>query len=120
MFDESIQRIGFCCKYLDPDQTQKPKILKEIQQNYTEKVTTVAWCKRQEKSVAEQRMLDLVEHNMQSAYNLVECVGSLPENRRMVRLGSNQIPMATEPNFRYMWDDPDNIRMLEKGFAKVG
>ena len=120
MFDESIQRIGFCCKYLDPDQTQKPKILKEIQQNYTEKVTTVAWCKRQEKSVAEQRMLDLVEHNMQSAYNLVEWVGSLPENRRMVRLGSNQIPMATEPNFRYMWDDPDNIRMLEKGFAKVG
>ena len=120
MFDESIQRIGFCCKYLDPDQTQKPKILKEIQQNYTEKVTTVAWCKRQEKSVAEQRMLDLVEHNMQSAYNLVEWVVSLPENRRMVRLGSNQIPMATEPNFRYMWDDPDNIRMLEKGFAKVG
>jgi len=120
MFDESIQRIGFCCKYLDPDQTQKPKILKEIQQNYTEKVTTVAWCKRQEKSVAEQRMLDLIEHNMQSAYNLVKWVGSLPENRRMVRLGSNQIPMATEPNFRYMWDDPDNIRMLEKGFAKVG
>ena len=53
-------------------------------------------------------MLDLVEHNMQSAYNLVEWVGSLPENRRMVRLGSNQIPMATEPNFRYMWDDADN------------
>ena len=102
MFDQSIQRIGFCCKYLDPDQSQKPKILKEIQQNYTEKQTTVAWMKRQEKSVAEQRMLDIAEHNMQSAYNLVKYVGGLPENRRMVRLGSNQIPMATEPNFRYV------------------
>ena len=121
MFDESIQRIGFCCKYLDPDQTQKPKILKEIQQNYTEKVTTVAWCKRQEKSVAEQRMLDLVEHNMQSAYNLVEWVGTtLPAERRMVRLGSNQIPMATEPTWRYLWDDANNQRILEDGFAKVG
>ena len=119
-FDQSIQRIGFCCKYLDPDQTQKPKILKEIQQNYTEKQTTVAWMKRQDNAVAEQRMLDIVEHNMQSAYNLVKYVGGLPENRRMVRLGSNQIPMATEPNYRYVWDDPDNIRMLEKGFAKVG
>ena len=120
MFDSTVKRIGFCCKYLDPDQSQKPKILKEIQQNYTEKVTTVAWCNRQEKHVAEERMLDLVTHNMQSAYNLVEYVGSLPENMRMVRLGSNQIPMATEPNYRYLWDDPDNIRMLEKGFSKIG
>ena len=50
MFNQSKKRIGFCCKYLDPDQTQKPKILKEKQQNYTEKVTTVAWCNRQEKN----------------------------------------------------------------------
>ena len=121
MFNQDIQRIGFCCKYLDPDQTQQPKILKEKQQNYTEKVTTVAWCNRQEKSVAEERMLDLVTHNMQSAYNLVEWVGTtLPAERRMVRLGSNQIPMATEPTWRYLWDDANNQRILEDGFAKVG
>ena len=121
MFNQDIKRIGFCCKYLDPDQTRKPKILKEKQQNYTEKVTTVAWCNRQEKSVAEERMLDLVTHNMQSAYNLVEWVGTtLPAERRMVRLGSNQIPMATEPTWRYLWDDANNQRILEDGFAKVG
>lgn len=120
MFDQSIQRIGFCCKYLHPDQTQKPKILKEIQQQYTEKQTTVAWMNRQDKSVAEQRMLDIVKHNMQSAYNLVKYVGSLPENRRMVRLGSNQIPMATEPTWRYVWQDPTVVRELEKGFRRVG
>lgn len=120
MFDQTIQRLGFCCKYLDPDQTQKPKILKEIQQQFTEKQTTVAWMNRQEKSVAEQRMLDIVEHNMQSAYNLVKYVGSLPENMRMVRLGSNQIPMATEPTWRYVWQDPTVVRELEKGFRRVG
>ena len=32
MFDDTIKRIGFCCKYLAPDQSQKPKVLKEIQQ----------------------------------------------------------------------------------------
>jgi UV DNA damage endonuclease len=120
MFNQSIQRIGFCCKYLDPDQSQKPKILKEIQQQYTEKVTTVAWCNRQDVKVAEQRMLDLVTHNMQSAYNLVKYVSSLPENRRMVRLGSNQIPMATEPTWRYVFEDPTVVRELEKGFGRVG
>ena len=90
-FNNSLKRIGFCCKYLDPDQTQKPKVLKEIQQNFTEKGTTVAWCNRQEKAVAEQKLLDVVEHNMQSAYNLVKYAGSLPEARRMVRLDRKSV-----------------------------
>ena len=120
MFDNSIQRIGFCCKYMDPDQTQKPKILKEIQQNYTERMTTITWLNRQEKSVAEERMLELVTHNMQAAYNLVEWVSNLPAERRMVRLGSNQLPGATQEDWTYMWQDPTNIKMLEEGFAKVG
>tara|TARA_R110002153_G_scaffold7259_1_gene32627 strand:- start:16664 stop:17710 length:1047 start_codon:yes stop_codon:yes gene_type:complete len=120
MTDQSIKRIGFCCKYMDPDQTQKPKVLKEIQQNFTEKGTTVAWCNRQEKPVAEDKLLDVVTHNMKSAYNLVEYVSTLPENRRMVRLGSNQIPMATEPTWRYLWEDRNNRAELHKGFARIG
>ena len=96
MTAQDIKRIGFCCKYMDPDQTQKPKILKEIQQNFTERMTTITWLNNQEKNVAEERMLELVTHNMQSAYNLVEWVSTLPENRRMVRLGSNQLPGATQ------------------------
>ena len=120
MFDNDIQRIGFCCKYMDPDQTQSPKVLKEIQQKYTERMTTITWLNRQEKSVAEERMLELVTHNMQAAYNLVELVSKLPAERRMVRLGSNQLPGATQEDWTYMWQDPTNIKMLEQGFAKVG
>ena len=120
MFDNDIKRIGFCCKYMDPDQTQKPKVLKEIQQNFTERQTTITWLNRQDKAVAEERMLELVTHNMQAAYNLVEYVSTLPENRRMVRLGSNQLPGATQEDWTYMWQDPTNIKMLEQGFAKVG
>jgi len=120
MFDNSIQRIGFCCKYLDADQSQKPKILKEKQQKYTDRSTTVAWCNRQDKAVAEQRLLEIVTHNMQAAYNLVEWVGSLPKERRMVRLSSSLIPMATEPNWRYVFEDPIVRKELEAGFGKVG
>ena len=120
MFNTNVKRIGFCCKYLDEDQTQKPKVLKEIQQNYTERQTTVAWCNRQTKAVAEQRLLEIVEHNMQSAYNLVEYVGTLPAERRMVRLGSNQIPMATQPDWRYVFEDKTVLKELERGFRRVG
>ena len=120
MFNNSVKRIGFCCKYLDSDQTQKPKVLKEIQQQYTEKGTTVAWCNRQEKNVAEQKLLDIVEHNMQSAYNLVDYAGILPAGRRMVRLGSNQIPMATEPSWRYVFEDKTVRKELARGFGRIG
>ncbi len=120
MFNNNVKRIGFCCKYLDSDQTQKPKVLKEIQQNYTERQTTVAWCNRQERAVAEERLLDIAYHNMQSAYNLVEYVGTLPAERRMVRLGSNQIPMATEPNWRYVFEDKTVLAELERGFRRIG
>jgi len=119
MFDQNIKRIGFCCKYLEEDQTQKPKILKEKQQMYTEKSTTRLWCNNNPDK-AEQKLLDCVEHNMQSAYNLVEYVSTLPENLRMVRLGSNQIPMATEPTWRHVFEDKSVIKELEKGFSKVG
>jgi len=120
MFDQNIKRIGFCCKYMDPDQTQKPKILKEVQQPYNDKSTTVAWCNRQETDVAEQKLLDIVEHNMQSAYNLVEYVGSLEPERRMVRLSSNLIPMATEPKWRYVYEDTQVKNRLQQGFSLVG
>jgi UV DNA damage repair endonuclease len=92
-----MSRVGFCCKYLDPDQTQKKKVLMEIQQQRTEKCTTVAWLDRQSHDVAEQRLYDIMTHNMQSAANLVRYVGELKPGLRMVRLGSNQLPMYTQP-----------------------
>ena len=95
MFNQDIQRIGFCCKYLSSDQTQPKKLLEETQRPYNTRSTTITWLKRQTIDVAEQRLWDLMEHNIQSYYNLVQYTGSLIPQRRMVRLGSNQIPMAT-------------------------
>jgi UV DNA damage endonuclease len=119
-FDPTVQRIGFACKYMHPDQTQKPKILKEIQHNYTEAQTTVSWLKRQTTEVAEQKMWDIMQHNIQSCYNLIEYVGGLPAGLRMVRLGSNQLPMYTEPTFRYYWENPDVRKVCEAGYGRAG
>lgn len=116
-----MSRVGFCCKYLDPDQTQKKKVLMEIQQQRTERSTTVAWLKRQTVQEAEQRLYDIMTHNMQSAYNLVEYVGKLEDpGLHMVRLGSNQLPMYTQPDYAYFWQQPDIKLELERGFAKIG
>ena len=40
---EDIQRIGFACKYMHPDQSQKKKLLEEIQRPLNTRSTTVQW-----------------------------------------------------------------------------
>ena len=114
------KRIGFACKYLHHNQRQKKKLLEELQRPLTERSTTVAWLNRQSKDVAEERMWDIMVHNAAAAKRLVEYVGSLPPELRMVRLGSNQLPCATEPTWRYFWSRPDVVAYCEKHYAKVG
>lgn len=114
------KRIGFACKFLHHDQTQKKKLLEEIQRPLNTRSTTVAWLNRQTREVAEQRMWDIMVHNIQSIRNLIEYVGSLPENLRMVRLGSDILPCYTESSWGYVWQLRDFREYCEREFSKVG
>ena len=115
-----IKRIGFACKYMHPDQTQKKKLLEDIQRPLNTRSTTVAWLNRQTKEVAEQRLWDIMVHNIQSYYNLIEYVGGLDNELRMVRLGSDVLPVYTEPTWSYFWRKNDVRAYCEKHFRPVG
>jgi len=115
-----LGKVGFACKYLHPDQTQKKKLLEEIQRPLTEKSTTIRWLNNQPKDEACQRLWDIMVHNTQAVYNLVEYVGSLPEHQRMVRLGSNQLPAATHPDWKWYWKQPDVVAYAAKYYGRAG
>jgi UV DNA damage endonuclease len=115
-----IKRIGFACKYMHPDQIQSKKLLEEIQRPLNTKSTTVAWLNRQTREVAEQRLWDIMEHNIAAYRGLIEYVGSLPESLRMVRLGSDCLPVYTEPTWGYYWRLGDVRAYCAREFAKVG
>ena len=114
------KRIGFACKYMHPDQTQKKKLLEEIQRPLNTRSTTVAWLNRQTKEVAEERLWDIMVHNIKSYYNLIEYVGGLDNGLRMVRLGSDVLPVYTEPTWSYFWRKDDVRAYCEKHFGPVG
>ena len=116
----AVGKVGFACKYLHHDQTQKKKLLEEIQRPLTERSTTIRWLNNQTRDVAEQRLYDIMVHNTQAVYNLVEYVGSLPEHQRMVRLGSNQLPAATHPDWRYFWKQPEIREYAAKYYGRAG
>ena len=115
-----VKRIGFACKYMHPDQTQKKKLLEEIQRPLNTRSTTVQWLNRQTREVAEERLWDIMVHNIQSYYNLIEYVGGLPNELRMVRLGSDVLPVYTQSDWSYFWRKPDVRKYCEANFANVG
>ena len=120
MYDNSVKRIGFACKYMHPDQTQTKKILEELQRPLNTKSTTVAWLNRQTQEVAETRLWEIMLHNTESARRLVEYVSTLPKDLRMVRLGSDILPVYTEPTWSYFWRRSDVIDTMVPRFAAIG
>ena len=66
------KRIGFACKYMHPNQSTKKAILEDLQRPYNTRATTVQWLNRQTREVAEQRLWEIMEHNVQSYYNLIK------------------------------------------------
>ena len=115
-----MARVGFCCKWIDtPDQIDgfKPG---DPARAWNTRVTTVAWLNRQKRDDAEQRLWDLMVHNIESIRLLINKVGELDANKRMVRLGSDVLPVYTEPTWSYFWQRPDVKAYAEKAFAEVG
>ena len=116
----TVKRLGFACKYMHPDQTQKKKLLEEIQRPLNTRSTTVQWLNRQTKDVAEERLWDIMVHNIEAYHNLIKYVGGLPDELRMVRLGSDVLPVYTQHEWSYYWRKPDVVDYASREFAKVG
>ncbi len=114
------KRIGFACKWIDhPGQVDgiKPK---DDCKKYNTGSTTVAWLNRQTKDVAVEKLWSLMEQNIESCRLLVERVGELDEDLRMVRLSSDILPVYTEPTWGWFWRTPDVRAACERGFQRVG
>jgi len=114
------KRIGFCCKWIDTvDQLDgfKPK---DDALKYNNKTTTVAWLNRQTKAVAEQRLWDIMEHNTDATLRLVERVGSLGPELRMVRLSSDILPVYTEQTWGYFYNLPDVRKAIAARCNTIG
>lgn len=117
---EIVERIGFACKYMHPNQSAKKQILEDLQRPLNTRSTTVQWLNRQTKTVAEERLWDIMVHNIASYKRLIQYVGSLEPGLRMVRLGSDVLPVYTQRDWSYFWQRPDVVAYCEREFAKVG
>ena len=113
-------KIGFACKWIDGPSQINGISQKDNCKQYNVNTTTVAWLKRQTRSVAETKMWEMVKHNIEATRKLVEKVGTLDEHLRMVRIGSDILPMYTYPDFKYFYAERSFKDYAEREFHKVG
>ena len=112
-------RIGFCCKWLsDPAECGGMKV-NASNRELNGRSTTMRWL-REHPDEAEQRQWDIMNHNAQAALRMVEQVGSLRPEFRMVRLGSEMLQGYTEPAWKAWWQRQEIQNHCAKIFGPVG
>jgi len=112
-------RIGFCCKWLnDPSEFGGMKVNAK-DRDLNGRSTTMRWL-REHPEEADQRQWDIMNHNASAAVKLIERVGTLPPERRMVRLGSEMLQGYTEPSWIDWWQRREIQDHCEKIFKPVG
>ena len=116
MTNQNIKRIGFACKWSEVN--TKGEIVSV--EGLNTGGTTLTWAKRNPREVVEQKMYEVMERNITNTLNLVNRVGKLEPELRMVRLTSDMMSFYTHDDWKYFWKQPDVIKRMEQLFAKVG
>ena len=114
------KRIGFACKWIDHAGQVDGIDAKDDAKKYNTGGTTVAWLNRQSKDVAEQKLWDIMASNIESTRLLVERVGQLDKNLRMVRLSSDMLPVYTQSDWSYFWRRNDVRDYCDRNLLAVG
>jgi UV DNA damage endonuclease len=115
-----MKKIGFACKWIDSANQVNGIKPDDDAKKYNTGSTTVSWLNRQSQQIAEERLWDLVKGNIESTRKLVERVGALDENLRMVRLSSDILPVYTQRDWQFFYRLPDVRAYCERAFRAVG
>ena len=114
--NSSIKRIGFACKFSEINSKGEVVSVPELNTGGS----TLAWAKRQTRSVAEDKVIEVATRNITHTHNLVKKVSTLEPGLRMVRLTSDMLSFYTEPSWKDFWQTTDVQNELARLFAPIG
>ena len=119
-FNQSIQRIGFACKYWHPDRSLPAKELKAIERSYSESGTTLTWMNKQPPIEAQEKLWEIMKHNVKALEQLLLYTGSLEDGLRMMRIGSNQCSLYTHPDWAWFYKQKNVRQFLADRYSYLG
>ena len=107
MFNQNINRIGFACKFEDGT---TPNL----------KTTTITWLDSAPRQKAEEKLYNLMRHNLASLHTQVLTVAKNAPNKRMFRISSDILPAYTHDNWSWFYQQNEVQIFLEREFDRIG
>jgi UV damage endonuclease UvdE len=111
-----IKRVGFACKWAEIN--KKGEIVSA--EGLNTGGTTMAWAKRNNKQMVEEKIIDVAKKNILNTHALIKKVATLPPQLRMLRLTSDMLSFYTHPDYLYFWKSNEVQDLLAKWFAPLG
>lgn len=115
----TFPRIGFCCKWLDHATHVNGIKSNDPVKLLNTKANTVRWL-TENKTKADDKLLEIINHNFSATKIVLGRVATHPRSLRMMRLGSDLLPMYTHPSFRYFYADSTVRKEIAYQFAGIG
>lgn len=113
-------RIGFACMYRHHERELSLKELKALEGGYNPRTTTLRWMESVTLQAAQEKLLEIVEHNLAAQIRLLGYVAQLPQGRRMLRLSSDLLPFYSHPKVAAFCQSPLVMVRLRQLFATIG
>lgn len=99
-------RIGYCCKLLPEHVFDTKKHMLQWVESHNGKSTTVANLDKLSYSQAVEKVRHIIAHNQQALLNQFKVISTWPHALRMVRIGSEQLPVRTFERYKRIYDEP--------------
>jgi UV damage endonuclease UvdE len=113
-------RIGFACQYRHAQRNLAPGELKLIESAFNPRTTTLRWMDSVAPQVARDKLLEVIEHNLQAQLRLLDYVAGLPPGLRMLRLSSDLLPFYSHPKVSAFYQDAAMQKWLGEHFEAIG
>jgi UV DNA damage repair endonuclease len=110
------KRVGFACKWAEIN--KKGEIVSA--EGLNTGGTTMAWARRNNKQIVEEKIIDVAKKNILNTHALIKKVATLPPQLRMLRLTSDMLSFYTHPDYLYFWKSNEVQDLLAKWFAPLG
>jgi UV DNA damage repair endonuclease len=115
-FDITTKRIGFACKFAEINKKGEITSVEGLNTGGT----TLAWAKRNTRSVVEQKIIDVAKTNITNTHALIKKVATLPEPLRMLRVTSDMLSFYTQEDYTDFWHSQNTQDSLARWFAPLG
>lgn len=107
------KKIGFCCKFVPTQSFKSPKEEKSWIDSYNIKGTTVTALEKLSHKDRVDRILGLINTNIQNLKNQFDLMGTWEPSLRMLRIGSDVLPVKTHPSIAAVYQEPSVIKAMQ-------